>query len=122
MPYYDFLNENTGELISLFFHMKDDKKYIDDTGYEWVRQFTSPNASIDTKWDANNSKDFVEKTRNKKGSVGDIMDKSQELSEKREKSIGIDPVKEKVYSDYSRSRGGREHPNKRAEQLKKLLK
>jgi len=118
MPYYDFLNEKTGEIKSLFFHMTEEKEFIDTDGYKWVRQFSIPTASIDTKWDANDPNDFIEKTAKKRGSIGDLWDKSAELSKERERKLGKDPQKEKLYENYSKSRRGKLHPDLRKKKLK----
>ena len=46
-----------------------------------------------------------------KGSVGDLMDQSREMSEKRAAmSGGIDPVKSKSMDEWSQKRGGMRHP------------
>lgn len=122
MPIYLFSNpSNENEIIEVIMSVNDKHEYFKD-GVKWDRVFTKPNASVDTKWDANNPRDFVNKTANKKGTIGDIMDKSAELSEKREKQQGIDPIKEKAYSDYSKERGGKEHPDLRKKKLAEVKK
>lgn len=123
MPIYSFRNPNTGEIKDVIFSMNDKKEFVED-GVIWEREFTVPNAAIDTEVDPNSPKDFVRAT-NKKGTIGDLFDRSKELSEKRkEKNSGIDPVQEKYYSDYSKTRKGKKHPDviKREKQnnLKKL--
>lgn len=102
MPFYDFINDKTNEVKSVFFHMNDEKKYTDENGVAWRRIFCIPQAAIDTKIDPYSSKDFVEKTRNKKGTLGGIWDQSRELSEKRKGNSSYDPVKEKTYADYEK--------------------
>ena len=90
--------------------MNDKHVYFDSEGLEWKRVFTIPNASIDSQIDPYSQKEFVEKTGNKKGTVGDMMDYSKEMSQARaESNGGIDPVKEKYYKDYSSSRNGAKH-------------
>ena len=111
MPMYIFENPNTGECIEIFFHMNDDKVYIDEQGLEWNRVFTSSQISSNSMdpWD-NNS--FVNQTKNMKGTVGDLLDASNEMSEKRaESNGGVDPVKEKYFKKYSESRRGAKHPD-----------
>ena len=62
----------------------------------------------------------MEKSTNKKGSLGDVMDYSKELSEARsEKNGGIDPVKEKHYKEYSAKRKGAKHIDEMKSNLKK---
>ncbi len=78
-------------------------------GVEWQRVFLSPNAAISSDADPFSSNSFVEKTANMKGTFGDMMDYSAELSEKRaEKSGGEDPLKRKMFSDYEK-RVGKKH-------------
>jgi|TARA_Y100001973_G_scaffold64382_1_gene94062 hypothetical protein len=80
-------------------------------GVEWQRVFLSPNASISSNSDPFNSNAFLDKTANMKGTVGDMMDYSAELSEKRaEKSGGIDPIRKKHFDNYEKS-VGKKHLN-----------
>ncbi len=122
MPIYLFSNpKDENEIVEVVMSVNDIHEFFKD-GIKWQRVFTRPNASIDTKWDANNPRDFIEKTGKKKGTLGEIMDKSAELSQQREKQMGIDSVKEKTYQQYSKVRGGKTHPEKRKEIAKKLTK
>jgi hypothetical protein len=78
----------------------------------WKRVFTVPNASIDSHVDPFSSKQFVDKTQNKKGTYGDLLDRSAEMSDKRASLAGgKDPVKEKYFTDYSAKRRGAKHPD-----------
>lgn len=105
MPIYIYHNEETGETKEIVQSMKEDHVYFED-GIQWKRVFTVPTASIDTKIDPFSQKQFVEKTGNKKGTMGNIMDLSAELSKKREQSNGKeDPVKRKHFSDYEKKVG-----------------
>mgnify|MGYP001160803995 CR=1 FL=1 len=113
MPLYCFSNPKTGDVIDVFFHMNDDKVYIDEEGLEWKREYSSPelnaNGSIDP-WD---SKSFVNKT-SKGGTVGDLLDRSADLSKERaSQNGGVDPVKEKYYKNYSKNRNGAIHEDKK---------
>ena len=60
--------------------------------------FLAPHASVSTEVDPFNPNSFIEKTGNMKGTVGDMMSLSEELSEKRaaQSKDGKDPVKEKT--------------------------
>lgn len=102
MPNYTYRNNISGEIREVFQRMTDEHIYIDENGLKWERVFTSPCASVDTKIDAFSSKEFVQKTAKKGMTVGDMWDRSAELSEKREKIIGKDPVKEKTFTDYEK--------------------
>lgn len=113
MPIYSFSHPETGEIKDLFFNMNDDKSYTDDNGVEWIREYCSPelnaNGSIDP-WD---SKSFVSKT-SKGGTVGDLLDRSSDLSKERaSQNGGVDPVKEKYYKNYSKNRNGAIHEDKK---------
>jgi hypothetical protein len=105
MPLYLYSNPETGETKEIVQSMKEDHVYFED-GIQWKRVFTVPTASIDTKIDPFSQRQFVEKTGNKKGTVGNMMDLSAELSQKREQSNGKeDPVKRKHFSDYEKKVG-----------------
>jgi hypothetical protein len=108
MPNYIFENPDTGEVVEVFQHMTDKHEYIKD-GITWSRVFSAPNASIDTQIDPNNSKAFVKKTDNKGMKLGDMWDLSKDLSDKRAKKYGKDPVKEKAIESY-RKKTAKEHP------------
>ena len=82
MPYYQFVHPNGTATIDVFFHMNDDKFFIDKDGVKWDRVFTPTSFAFDTKIDPHDPKAFVKKTE-KGGTFGSIMDLSQELSEKR---------------------------------------
>lgn len=90
--------------------MNDDKIFHGKDGTqvgEWRRVYTSPNASIDssTSIDPNSSRDFVEKTGRKKGTYGDLLSLSAELSAKRKDKEGRDVVKEKWLKNYKTTNG-----------------
>ena len=110
MPIYIYKSPNGEKYKEVFQTMAEDHVYFDPDGLEWKRVFTVPNSSIDTQIDPHSSKEFIQKTEHKKGSYGDMMDYSKELSETRaEKNGGIDPVKEKYFKDYSKNRNGAKH-------------
>lgn len=100
MPLYSFTNETETEYVDVFFHMNDEKKFVGPDGKQWRRVYTVPTASIDSKIDPFSSKDFVEKTGRKKGSLGDLMDQAKEASLVRAQKAGKDPVKEKWLANY----------------------
>lgn len=111
MPLYVFHHpEDESITKDVFFNMNDEKFYIDKDGLEWKRVFLGSQLSCDADIDPWSNSDFVNKTANKKGSLGDIMDKSAELSSQRAKENGgVDPVKQKYYKNYSKQRGGAVH-------------
>ena len=121
MPLYIFKHPSTEEEVEVFFGMNDEpKEYIDKNGLKWSRVFSSPELSTIGKIDPWNNADFVNKTANKKGTVGDLLDASSELSEMRaQERGGVDPIKQKHYDNYAKERGGRRHPKERSEKTKK---
>lgn len=112
MPIYVYKHPDEEEFREVLQGMNDEHVY-EEEDVEWKRVFLSPNASIDNSIDPFNNQQFIDATYKKKGTVGNLIDLSAELSSKRaEKAGGIDPVKEKFYSDYAKKRGGAEHPNR----------
>ena len=109
MPVYLFENPETGETVEVIQGMKDKHVFLDDQGVEWHRVWDTPNAATDTQIDPHNSKDFVEKTRNKKGTIGDLWDAAKEAGEKRKKRDGNDKIQEKWFKQYSKGRKGLRH-------------
>lgn len=104
MPIYTFEHPENGNTIDVVQSMNEKHEYFDEDGLQYKRVYYSPNMSIDSQIDAFSSKDFAEKTRDKKGTIGDLLDKSKELSEKRggERS---DPVLKNFYSSYEKQNG-----------------
>lgn len=121
MPLYTYRNPKTGKTKDIIQSMNEPHVYSEG-GIEWQRVFTVPQASIDTKIDPYDSKDFVEKSKTKKGTVGDLWDKSQELSNKRAHTEGYDPKKQKYYNHYkNRRRSKIEHPDVQKAKIKEKL-
>lgn len=111
MPIYLFRNPKTGEIKEITLSVNEEKKYKEN-GIEWDREFTIPNASIDTKINEFSERDFVDKTAKKNYSLGEMWDASKELSQKREKSEGKDSIKEKSLENYSKKRKGIKYRDK----------
>ncbi len=112
MPLYLFIHPDTGETKDIFFHMGDEKVYTDEDGVVWRREFHSPQLNTQGSIDPWSNSDFVNKT-NAKGTIGDLLDRSSELSQKRaDEAGGVDPIKEKYYKKYSKERNGAVHPDK----------
>jgi hypothetical protein len=110
MPLYIYQDTKTDRFREVVQTMSEEHVYFEDDR-EWARVFTLPQASIDANWDCNSSADFVEKTKNKKGSMGDIWDKSRELSEERKKDRGTDSLRESKLQSYEKETGKR-HPDR----------
>jgi hypothetical protein len=111
-PEYLYEDPDTGEVKSVL-QKTNEKHEYSEKGKKFDRVFTVPNASIDTKIDATSEKDFVEKTRNKKGSMGDLWNASREASAKRKEIFGKDKVKERYLKKYSDERKGLKHPTEK---------
>lgn len=114
MPIYIYFNTATEEYREVFQKMSDVHEYFGESGDEdsWKRVFTIPQASFDSKIDPFSTKQFVDKTGAKKGTYGDLLDKSAELSQKRaDLAGGSDPIKEKYFKEYSEKRRGAKHPD-----------
>jgi predicted nucleic acid-binding Zn ribbon protein len=109
MPIYIYEHPETGEVKEIIQKMMDIHEYIDEKKKKWNRIFTVPQASVDGKFNAWSQNDFIEKVGKKKGTVGDIWDKSKELSAKRasESPDGKDPIRKKAEAQYSKERRGR---------------
>lgn len=111
MPIYVYQNPETDELIEVIQGMNEKHVYFDNNGLEWKRVFLSSQLNTQGTIDHWSSNDFINKTANTKGSYGDLMDRSAELSEKRANDNGgIDPVKQNYFKNYADSRKGTLHP------------
>ena len=113
MSIYIYKHPDTNEHREVFQGMNDEHIFIDEFGVQWRRVYLAPNASIDSSIDPFNKQQYIDATYHKKGTVGDMMDYSAELSSKRaEQAGGVDPVKEKFYNNYANERNGTDHPNR----------
>ena len=109
MPLYTYEHPESEETIDILEKMDDVHVHIDKDGVKWNRVFHSPNAAIDGNIDPFDSKAFVDKTGANKGTVGEMMDRSKEMSEKRKDKRGYDPVQKKYFKEYSEKRRGTKH-------------
>jgi hypothetical protein len=110
MPLYTYEHPETEETIDIIQGMNDEHVYVDEKGVTWKRVWDIPQASIDPSTDPFDNKAFINKTANQKGSYGDIIDQSKELSQKRKDKLGYDPVQQKYFKEYSKKRRGIKHP------------
>ena len=111
MPIYLFQHPKTKKVVEVVQRMGDLHTYSEG-GVVWDRVFSVPQAAINTRICATDSKDFVNKTRNKNYSIGQLWDMSAELSEKRGGATGKDEIREKVEKDYEK-RTGKKHPQRK---------
>ena len=109
MPLYTYEHPVTEELIDVFQGMNEEHIYIDKEGVKWKRVYHIPQASIDSGSDPFDNQAFINKTANQKGSYGDLIDQSRELSQKRKDKLGYDPVQKKYFKEYSKKRNGIKH-------------
>ena len=109
MPIYEYQHPDTGETIEVDQKMNDFHIYIDYQGTEWKRVYSVPNASIDTQIDDFSSNEFVNKTKGKGMTMGQLWEESKQASNRREKMLGEDPVKKKYFKNYSKKRSGMKH-------------
>ena len=108
MPEYLYENPDTGEIVSVVQGINEEHSYNKD-GLEYQRVFTNPNMAIDSDYSSLSEEQFVNSTKNKKGTLGDLFDASKEASEKRKKLHGKDRIKDKYFKDYSSRRQGSKH-------------
>ena len=109
MPLYTFEHPVTEEKVDLIFGMNDEKSYTDENGVKWNRVYHSPETSIDSQIDPFSKSQFMEKTGKNSGTVGELMDRSKDLSEQRKNKLGYDPVQKEYFKEYSKKRNGVKH-------------
>lgn len=113
MPLYTFENPKTKARKDIVQRMSEPHVYSEN-GVEWVRVFDVPQAAVSTlsNLDPFNKQAFIEKTGQLRNvTQGDLWDLSADLSKKREKKRGKDPVKEATTKAYERKTGGKKHPH-----------
>lgn len=72
------------------------------------------------KIDPFSEKQFLERTGDKGGSLGELFDRSRELSEMRAAKLGgEDPIRRKVYDEFSKKYKGMKHNEELKENHKK---
>lgn len=98
---YLYQNPQSGEIVEVTQGMNDIHEFYGKDGVKWNRVFTTPNASIDSKIDPFSSRAFLDKTK-QKGNVGDLIDRSKELSERRKDKLGYDPILKKEVDSYKK--------------------
>ena len=109
MPFYIFQHPESKEVIEVQQRMRDKHVYVDDSGTEWKRVFTNPNAAIDTRPDVYSTAQMARSVDNKKETYGELQDRSKEASEKRISQNGYDPLKQQWFDDYAKKRKGKKH-------------
>ena len=105
MPEYIYEHPDTGEQIIVLQSIHEEHIY-EINGVTYDRVYTVPQASIDTRVDPYSAKDF---RKVKAENVGEMWDRSRELSEIRKDKEGKDPIKEKYFKDYAKKTKGKKH-------------
>jgi len=112
MPEYLYQHPKTEKIISIIQSVHDKHEYIDDKNVKWNRVFTAPELNTEGTLKADcSARQFSEFVGKRKGSMGDLWDRSAELSAKRKEKMGKDPVKEKYFENWSKKRKGKKHPS-----------
>jgi len=88
MPVYIFKHPHEDRYVEIVQRMADEHSFIDDSGLNWERVWTVPNASLDSIIKPDSSAQFVNKTKG--WSVGECWDYSAELSQARKDKRGED--------------------------------
>lgn len=116
MPSYEMENLATGKIELFFIPITEypslgEVREID--GEKWRRVITEAPMGIVKSSDNPTLNNFINESASKRGTVGDLMEKSQEMSEKRAKDSvnGRDPVKDKWFDRWSKKRDGKQHPS-----------
>lgn len=113
MPYYLYEHPTTKEIKEVFQHMNDVHEHS-EAGLKWMRVFAKPQAVTNSisNMDPFSAQQFVDRTRDMRGgTLGDLWDISSDLSNKRAKKAGKDPVKDKAVKAYEKKCGGKKHPH-----------
>ena len=111
MPVYRFINPETSETVDIIQGMKEPHTHVDGNGLEWEREWSVPNAAVDSEINPENKSDYLRKTENKHMTVGDMMDQNKAMGEKRARLHGgEDPVRKKYFKEWSKKRKGKKHP------------
>ncbi len=119
MPLYTFSCGKKSQ--DIFYNSKDvpsiGSEIIID-GKTWVRVATIPNYAIDeiSKINPFDEKDFIKRTANHKGNMGELFDLSQQLSDQREEIAGKDNIGLKYQEEKAKKMENRRAANKRNKQ------
>jgi hypothetical protein len=110
MPIYIYEHPESKQRKEIIQSVHENHEYIDQDGVRWNRIFTLPELNINDKLNEySTDKDFASYTKKRKGTIGDLWDKSRELSEKREKIFGKDIIKDGYKKNWSKKRKNRRY-------------
>jgi hypothetical protein len=106
MPIYTFKNPETDEVVEVLQKMAEDHSYTDEEGSQWERVWYPTNFSIDGTINPWSKDSFNKSAEGKNYTLGEMWDRSAEMSAIRAEKEGADPVKEKWEKDYAKNRKG----------------
>lgn len=116
MPVYVYQHPKTGKRVEVVQHMNDLHEYTDPTGVSYERVFLNPRTAVDTQLSDPFSKGAWMRRTHKKMTLGDMMDESAQLSERRASKAGVDPIKQKLFDTYTK-KTGKPHPEARPKRI-----
>lgn len=121
MPLYLYQHPKTKKVVEVIQKMAEKHEYVKN-GVSWKRVWLKPRMSVDAApIDPFNAKDFVKAT-NKKATIGELHDRSAEMSQRRIDKDGIDHIKEAHYDSYEKAHKGQMHPQRKREKGAEKLK
>jgi hypothetical protein len=124
--YYFELESDDSIHTDIYYSFKDAPKIgsiVEHEGKRWRRMPTMPCAASDTQINENSASEFVRKTGQMKGTYGQMLDYSAEMSEKRAaKNNGIDPIAERYYEKHKATTGLEHHVVKKRKAKENLAK
>jgi hypothetical protein len=113
MPQYLYKHPKKNKYIEVTQTMSEEHTYTDKEGTLWERIFTVPQGLVKANWDHNDSRVFAHNTKHSRGNIGDLVDRAEELSAKRqsESNDGRDKLKDVEMDRWSKKRKGKLHPD-----------
>jgi len=116
MPIYIYEHPKTHKQVEVQQKMTDLHEFIDEKGVKYNRVFLSTKTCVDTLADPWSKEAWMRKTAKRGMTIGDMMNESAALSEKRAVLTGRDPIKQKVFDDYTK-KTGKDHPENRPKRI-----
>lgn len=135
MPIYPFIHNETKEVVDVYIPITGDvtsfNGFDGTQSGQWKRCYDASyyntytsRGVVGVKQNAHSQKDFLKATENKNYTIGDLWERSRELSEERKAKDGVDKVKEKFLKDYEKQHGVKhieQVREDRKENLKKVI-
>lgn len=103
MPQYVYTN---GKETKTVFQSMNEPHVYSENGIEWKRVYVNPQLNVKgSKIDPYSKKEFIDKTGRMKGTYGDLLDYSAEMSAARAEKDGEDQVKRKFFDEHEKKTG-----------------